>query len=92
MGIYSFTSKREVAFGFWANAEMFPVENVRGYNRALGKLWCMFGMVFVLLGTPLLFARQNSPYIFLSIFGTAFEVIVAMAVYTIVIEKKYRKR
>lgn len=90
-GIYSFISKKEVAFSFWANAEVFPVNNVKAYNRAVGKLWCVFGIVLAALGLPLL-NGQNSPYILLSILGVMAEAIIAMAVYVTVIEKKYRKK
>lgn len=90
LGIYAFLSKKEVAFGFWANADMFPVENVKAYNRAVGKLWCVFGAVFVLLGLPLL-GEGNAPFIMLSVLGIMAEAIAAMVVYTTVIEKKYRR-
>lgn len=88
-GIYALSSKRALPFGFWANAKVFEVSDVRAYNRALGKLWCVFGICFVLLGFPLL-GEQNSPYIILSILGCMVEAIVAMVVYVTVIEKKYR--
>lgn len=91
LGIYARTSKREVAFGFWTNAETFPVNDVRAYNRAVGKLWCVFGVIFAILGIPLL-AGQNTSYIIFSILGVMAEAIVAMAVYVTVIEKKYRKK
>ena len=42
IGLYAFNSKKEAAFGFWANAEVFPVNNIKSYNRAMGKLWCTF--------------------------------------------------
>lgn len=90
-GIYAFFSKRTMPFGFWANAEVFEVRDVRAYNRAVGKLWCVFGSVFGLLGLPLL-TGQNSPYIILSILGCMVEAIGAMVVYVTVIEKKYRVR
>lgn len=90
LGIYAILSKKEVAFGFWANAEMFPVEDVKGYNHAVGKLWCVFGAVFALLGIPLL-PGQNSGYIIFSILGSMVEAIAAMVVYVTVIEKKYRR-
>ncbi len=90
-GIYAFFSKRAAPFGFWANAEVFEVNDVRAYNRAVGKLWCVFGSVFALLGLPLL-GEQNSPYVILSILGCMVEAIVAMVVYVTVIEKKYRAR
>lgn len=91
LGIYDFLSKKPAAFGFWANAEVFPVKDVRGYNRALGKLFIGFGTLFVLLGLPML-AGQNSPWIVISILGVLAETIGAMAVYITVIEKKYRAK
>lgn len=91
LGIYCFISKKEVAFGFWANAEMFPVNNVKAYNKALGKLWCVFGGCFAVLGIPLL-KGQNSPFIFVSVVGTMFLTIATMVVYVLVIEKKYREK
>ena len=91
LGIYGFLSKKEVPFGFWANADVFPVEDVKGYNRAVGKPWCVYGVVFVLLGTPLL-GGQNSALILLSVVGMMAEAIAAMVIYVTVIEKKYRKK
>ena len=35
LGIHAFFSKKEVAFGFWANTDMFPVNNVKAYNKAV---------------------------------------------------------
>lgn len=89
-GIYAFCSGKETAFGFWANAKMFPVKDVKAYNRAVGKLWMVFGAVLILLGLPLL-DGQNSPYVIISMLGIMLEAIAAMAVYVIVIERKYRK-
>lgn len=91
MGIYIFLSKKKKAFGFWANEDTFPVENVRAYNRALGKLWIVFGMIFILLGLSLL-KGQNSLWILLSILGAMLEAIGCMVVYILVIERKYRKK
>lgn len=91
LGIYSFLSKKEVAFGFWANAETFPVNDIKAYNRAMGKLWCVFGVVLAVLGLPLL-KGQNTAFILLSILGVMAEAIITMGVYTTVIEKKYRKK
>lgn len=91
LGIYVCLSKKEVAFGFWANAEMFPVNDIKAYNHAVGKLWIVFGIVFAVLGLPLL-KGQNNPLIILSILGIMLEAIAAMVIYTTVIEKKYRKK
>ncbi|MCM1174384.1 MAG: hypothetical protein NC341_04960 [Blautia sp.] len=90
-GIHAFFTKKAVPFGFWANAETFAVKDVKAYNRAVGKLWCVFGVVFALLGIPLL-KGQNTPCIILSILGIMAEAIAAMVVYVTVIEKKYREK
>ena len=88
LGIYAFFSKN--AMPFWANTGMFAVSDVRRYNRAMGKCWCVFGGVFIALGLPLL-AGQNTPFVLLSVLGVVVETIAFMAIYTLVIEKKYRK-
>ncbi len=89
MGIYAFFSKKPT--GFWANAEMFEVTDVKKYNSAVAKLFCAFGIVFILLGLPLL-AEENSALIILSVLGTMLETIVMMAIYVTVIENKYKKK
>lgn len=91
LGIYTFLSKKEAAFSFWANAKMFPVTNIKAYNRAVGKLWCAYGAIFIILGLPLL-SGQNSALILLSIIGIMAETIAVMVIYVTVIEKKYRKK
>ena len=91
LGIYAFFSKKSQPMGFWANAKMFEVTDVRKYNAAMGKLFIGFGMIFIILGLPLL-SGQNSALIILSAFGVMAEVILTMAIYTIVIEKKYKKK
>ena len=90
-GVYAFFSKKAVPFGFWANAEVFPVKNVRAYNRAVGRLWCVFGVVLALLGIPLL-QGQNTPGVIVSVLGTMIAAIAAMAVYVLVIERRYRNK
>lgn len=89
LGIYSFFSKK--AMGFWANEKMFEVTDIKKYNAAVGKLFCAFGVIFIILGLPLL-AGQNSGWILLSVLGVMLEVIATMMIYTLVIEKKYRKK
>lgn len=88
-GIYSFFSRK--AMGFWANAKMFEVTDVKKYNVAMAKLFCGFGMVFILLGLPLL-AEENSAWVLLSVVGVMVEIIIVMVIYTTIIEKKYKKK
>ncbi|WP_026491370.1 hypothetical protein [Butyrivibrio sp. XPD2002] len=87
MGIKDIFSKK--AAGFWANVEQFPVNDIKGYNRATGILFILYGIIFIVLGLPLL-SGQNSPVILLSVLGVMLETIVLMAIYIIVITKKYR--
>jgi len=89
LGIYARFAKKAV--GFWANAEMFEVTDIKAYNRAVGRLFAVFGIVFMLLGLPLL-AGQNSAWVLLSVLGVMIETISVMAVYTVVIDTKYRKK
>lgn len=91
MGIYDISSKKAKPFGFWANAEVASIEDVKGYNRALGILWCVYGVLFVVIGLPLL-AGQNSGSIIISMLGTMFISIGAMVAYVVGIEPKYRKK
>ncbi len=88
LSIYSLFSKK--AMGFWANAEVFEVTDVKKYNTAVAKLFFIFGIVFILLGLPLL-SETMTLLIFLSIIGVMIETITTMIIYTLVIEKKYKK-
>ncbi len=93
IGIYDMNSKKEKPFGFWANAEVGPIEDVKGYNRALGILWCVYGILFILVGLPLLILdEQNSGLIIIPVVGAMLISIGAMIVYSVGIESKYRKK
>ena len=91
MGIYNCRAKSQRPFGFWANAKQFEVTDVKAYNKMLGKLWIVFGVVFIILGLPFL-GGQNSPWIIFSILGCMILSIAAMVVYVVVIEPRFRKK
>ncbi|SFQ12709.1 hypothetical protein SAMN02910358_00770 [Lachnospiraceae bacterium XBB1006] len=86
IGIKDIFSKK--AAGFWANVETVSVKDIKGYNRATGLLFIGYGIIFILLGTPLL-CGQNSPFILLSVLGVMFATIALMVIYSQVITKKY---
>ncbi len=88
IGISAFFRRKAV--GFWANIEVEPMNDIKNYNCAMGKLFIAYGAIFILLGLPML-SGQNSPLIILSVLGVMFETIVAMAVYTLIIARKYKK-
>ena len=75
----------------WANTETIKVKDVKGYNRATGRLFITYGIVFIILGIPLL-EGQNTPYILLSVIGVMVETIAIMAVYSLGIVKKYEEK
>ena len=89
-GIYQMLSKRQKPFGFYANIKELPeVEDVKGYNRALGMLFCCYGAAFMLIGLPMLTGGLG---VVLSMIGTLFITIALVALYTFKVEKKYRKQ
>ncbi len=87
LGVCSVFSKTPA--GFWANVKTVEVTDIRKYNCACAKLFCAFGIVMILGGVPILW---GGPWIVVSLVGIMAEVIAAMAVYILVIEKRYRKR
>lgn len=89
VGIFSLCSRKPVSF--WANADVGEVKNIKQYNCAVAKLFLLYGIVFIVLGIPLL-AGQNSAWVVLSAVSVMIESIIAMAIYIMVIEKKYKKR
>ena len=89
-GIWCYALFSKKAVGFWANAEMFQVTDAKKYNRAMCKLFCIMGIIFIFLGFPLLW-KEAALWILFSCIGVMIEVIVAMIIYTTVIEKKYKK-
>lgn len=89
LGVSAFFAKKEV--GFFCNVRPLPMRDVKAYNRAVGRLFIGYGIVFILLGLPLL-AGQNKGMIILSILGVVAESIAAMAVYILAIQNKYEEK
>lgn len=89
VGISAFFRKKAV--GFWANMKALQVNanDIKKYNCAVGWLFIIYGVLFNILGIPLLGGR-NSPLVLLSVVGVMLETIIMMGIYTLVIEKKYR--
>lgn len=86
IGISCFLAKKPV--GFFANAEPPKIRDVKAYNRAVGRLWLVFAVVFALLGIPL--RSPDSPMVLLSVLGVIWEIIIVIIVY-LRIEQKYKK-
>lgn len=90
IGSYFYFSKKEATF--WANIKNIPVKDRKGYNHAVGKLLIGYGVIFIILGLPLLLIAKNSSYILLSVVAVMLETIGTMIIYSLMIEKKYRKQ
>lgn len=88
LGISAFGAKKEA--GFWANVRPLPMKDVKGHNRAVGKLFITFGLVMILLGLPLL--TGSGAAVVVSVVGMMLETIVSMIVYTLAIQPKYEKK
>ena len=85
--IFSCFSKKPMMF--WANTGVFEVTDIKKYNFAVAKLFLMYGIVLIVLGIPML--AENSAWIMFSVAGAMAESIIAMVVYSLVIEKRYKK-
>lgn len=85
LGVVDFFAKKPV--GFWANTKTMKVNDIKGYNRATGKLFMVYGAIFILLGLPLLGGK--TALILVSSIGVMLETIIVMAIYAIVITNKY---
>ncbi|MCM1496324.1 MAG: hypothetical protein NC089_11075 [Bacteroides sp.] len=90
LGICDFHAKQVV--GFWSiipAPEIPEIEDKKHFNRAVGWMWVIFGVLMIVLGIPLL-SGQNSPYVFLSVAGIIIEIIAIMIIYTRLVIK-YQK-
>lgn len=87
-GVCAFRAKDPV--GFWTGVKPPEVKDVRKYNRAVGGLWFAYAGVLELLGVPMLFLKQNSPWFLPVIFGTVAATLGLMIAYLVVL-RKHRK-
>ncbi len=90
IGINSWKSKDAVGFFTGVKPPNIPEKNIKPYNHAVAIIWFVFGGIYELLGTPLLFYEQNSPYFIITILGAMFWVIGLIVTYLIV-QNRYLK-
>lgn len=88
IGIGAAAFRSEEPVGFWANAKTpaDKIKDVPAYNRAVGKLWLVFAVLFIMAGLPLL-AGQNSPCILLSILGMVILAVAIMMAYSRILSR-----
>lgn len=93
-GIRCFQSKEPI--GYFANRKrqifhIFEVTDVKSYNRAAGKLVCVIGILFILLGIPWLAEKKHPSLILIPICGVLPLTIAEFVIYELGISRKYRK-
>lgn len=74
--------------GFWANDKAPKVKDIKGYNRALGKCWIVYGSIFILIGFPILFSH-DSLWILVPVLGTLFDTLALILAYTMIVTPRY---
>ena len=89
LGISAYFSRKMV--GFWANIKPISINDIAGYNRAVGKLFVIYGVILIAWGWPRL-SGQNSPFLSLLALCVQIETRVTMAVYSLCIERKYKEQ
>lgn len=88
IGISCYKSNDTV--GFFTFVKPPEVKDVKGYNKAVARLWFVSAVIMEMMGVPILFLKQNSPLTVVIIFEVMILVIGMMIVY-LKIEAKYRK-
>ena len=78
------------AVGFFTFVNPPEIKDVAHYNKAVSVLWLTAAAVFEIIGIPVLFLEQNSPFFVLVIFAVMILLIGMMITY-LKIEAKYRK-
>ena len=75
--------------GFYANSAPPEVKDTPAYNHAVGKLWWTAAVIFELIGTSLLFMKQNSVLVMIPYLLTVFWALGLLLAYQ-AIESKHR--
>ena len=78
--------------GFWAHEKERPkVNDIKGYNRAVAKVFAFYGTVLVLAGLPMLLKMSEVWLILISILGVVFSTMI-MLICAVQIDGKYRRK
>ena len=65
LGIRAYLSGKVA--GFWANIKSISVNDIMGYNHAVGKLFVIYGAIFDCIGITAAFRTEFSIYFTVSI-------------------------
>ena len=81
--------KAKDAVGFFTFVKPPAVKDTEKYNKSVSILWLVVAVVLEIIGIPMLFLQQNSPWLIPMPIAGLFGIIVMMVVY-LRIEAKYR--
>ncbi|WP_329382569.1 hypothetical protein [Anaerofustis butyriciformans] len=87
----SMINTKDKPIQYLSNTKKLPnVKNIRGYNKAIGKIFIIFALLLLPILSPIVLFSQNSKYSFLSILLMPFWVI-GLIISCVFTEGKYKK-
>lgn len=87
----SMINTKDKPIQYLSNTKKLPnVKNIRGYNKAIGKIFIIFALLLLPILSPIVLFSQNSKYSFLSILLMPFWVI-GLIISCVFTEWKYKK-
>ncbi|WP_138267973.1 hypothetical protein [Anaerofustis stercorihominis] len=87
----SMINTKDKPIQYLSNTKKLPnVKDIRGYNKAIGKIFTIFALLLLPILSPVVLFVQNSKYSFLSILLMPFWVI-GLIISCVFTEGKYKK-
>lgn len=87
----SMINTKDKPIQYLSNTKKLPnVKDIRGYNKAIGKIFIIFALLLLPILSPIVLFSQNSKYSFLSILLMPFWVI-GLIISCVFTEGKYKK-
>lgn len=89
IGLYARRAQKPVTF--FTGQDTPKVSDVRGYNRAVSRLWFIYAAALEVIGLPLLTAKQNDLTVVFIIPGMMIASIALMVAY-VRVERRYTEK
>ena len=87
----SMINTKDKPIQYLSNTKKLPnVKDIRGYNKAIGKIFIIFALLLLPILSPVVLFAQNAKYSFLSILLMPFWVI-GLIISCVFTEGKYKK-
>ncbi len=88
IGIYDFYAKKQQSF--WNAGNPPKVNDIKKWNRALGKLFCSYGLALIFAGISFLFPLKSSIIIVIVLIIIFGGLAIMIFIYLKIIEPKYK--